>query len=365
MATIKTYPMQNSAILRLNAEKEEINTSPEYQREGDIWTKEKKQLLVDSVLNDFDIPKIYFHALPSNQKEEQGNKFTYAIIDGRQRLEAIWGFVKGDFALAADFSFLEESDIEAGGMTYGDLAKHYPKLKIRFDSFNLPIVIIEAENMDLIEDMFSRLNEAVPLNAAEKRNAIGGEMATVIREVSSHSFFATKVSFKNTRYQHMEVAAKLLFIEESIRDQQRIIDTKKPYLDDMVIRCKQGNSKKINELKENVILVLNFLLGIFEDSDSLLRTQTPVPIYYLVAKDVIRAKEDEKLSRQRLIQFYQDLRENRQIAENDIAKANYEMLEYDRMTQQGSNDSISIRERVRILEEYLKIISSLRNTRES
>ena len=55
--------MPNSAILRLNADKEEINTSPEYQREGDIWTKEKKQLLVDSILNDSDIPKIYFHTL--------------------------------------------------------------------------------------------------------------------------------------------------------------------------------------------------------------------------------------------------------------------------------------------------------------
>ena len=244
MATIKTYPMQNSAILRLNAEKDEINTSPEYQREGDIWTKEKKQLLVDSILNDFDIPKLYFHTLSSDQKKEQGSKFTYAIIDGRQRLEAIWGFVKGDFALADGFIYLEESKVKAGGMTYGDLAKHYPKLKIRFDSFNLPIVIIEAENMDLIEDMFSRLNEAVPLNAAEKRNAIGGDMATIIREVSSHAFFSKKVSFRNNRYQHLEVAAKLLFIEESIGDQNKIIDTKKPYLDDMVRRYRQGNSQK-------------------------------------------------------------------------------------------------------------------------
>ena len=113
--------------------------------------------------------------------------------------------------------------------------------------------------------------------------------------------------------------------------------------------------KKINELREDVISVLNFLLDIFEDSDSLLRTQTPVPIYYLVAKDVIRAKEYEKLNRQRLVQFHQALRKNRYIAENDIAKANYEMLEYDRMTQQGSNDSVSIRERVKILKDYLEI----------
>lgn len=356
MITLKTYPMQNSAILRLNAEKDEINTSPEYQREGEIWTKEKKQLLVDSILNDFDIPKIYFHALSSKQKKKQGNKYTYAIIDGRQRLETIWGFFEGDFALAANFDYLEDvKGVKACGMTYGDLAKHYPKLKVRFDSFNLPIVIVETEDIDLIEEMFSRLNEAVPLNAAEKRNAIGGKMAAVIRRVSSHTFFSTKVSFGNKRYQHREVAAKLLFVEQSLRDNQKIIDTKKPYLDSMVKSCKEGKIREVSALEREVASILDFLFAVFEDSDALLRTQTPVPIYYLVAKDAVEMKKENKFNRQKLNEFYRALAANREDAASDIATANYEMLEYDRMTQQGSNDSASIRERVRILKEYLGI----------
>lgn len=54
----------------------------------------------------------------------------------------------------------------------------------------LPIVCVNTENddLDLIEDMFSRLNEAVPLNADEKRDAIGGPMTKVIKYVSSNSF---------------------------------------------------------------------------------------------------------------------------------------------------------------------------------
>ena len=356
MPSIKSYPMPNSAILRLNADKEEINTSPEYQREGDIWTKEKKQLLVDSILNDFDIPKIYFHTLTPEQKAEQGEGYTFSIVDGRQRLEAIWGFVSGDFALADDFTYLQnEDDVKAGGMTYGDLAKHYPRLKTRFDSFVLPIVIIEAKNIDLIEDMFSRLNEAVPLNAAEKRNAIGGVMARIIREVSNHEFFVEKVSFKNTRYQHREVAAKLLFIEESLREQNKIIDTKKPFLDDMVRRGKKGSIGDTGELKNSVCKVLDFFLDVFEDSDVLLRTQTPVPIFYLVTKHALKTSKSSKINRQKLDQFHKCLQENRRIAETDFAKANYEMLEYDRMTQQGSNDSASIRERTKILKEFLKV----------
>ena len=48
---------------------------------------------------------------------------------------------------------------------------------------------IETNENDLIEELFSRLNEAVPLNAPEKRNAFGGVVAKSIRDLAKHSFF--------------------------------------------------------------------------------------------------------------------------------------------------------------------------------
>ncbi len=37
-----------------------IDTNPDYQRPA-VWTKAQKQLLIDSILRDFDVPKIYLH----------------------------------------------------------------------------------------------------------------------------------------------------------------------------------------------------------------------------------------------------------------------------------------------------------------
>ena len=85
-------------------------------------------MLIDSIINRYDIPKLYFHKLP-NAKDE----FEYAIIDGRQRLETIWKFIDGDFALDSEFSYLRDSRVDMGGMTYTDLAKNYPKIKNQFD----------------------------------------------------------------------------------------------------------------------------------------------------------------------------------------------------------------------------------------
>lgn len=354
MAYLKTYPLANSAILRLNSEKDRINVEPWYQRRGEVWTLEKRQLLIDSILNDYDVPKLYFHILNSSQKKETP-EYDYAIIDGRQRLEAIWSFTDDGFKLSDDFSYLLDPRIKAANLTYSELSSAYPKLKVRFDSFTLPIVCVETDDIDLIEDMFSRLNEAVPLNAAEKRNAIGGPMAECIRNVSKHHFFAKRVRFADNRYQHREVSARLLFIEYTLRFQKRIIDTKKPYLDDMVKKYKAGEATQLDAIRNRTTRVLNDLDAVFEDTDFLLRAQGNIPVYYLVMRDAADRGKQTLFARERIEEFQILLTKNRVGASEDIAKANFDLLEYDRMTQQGTNDAASIRERVRILSEFLGI----------
>lgn len=346
--------MQHSTILRLNSERDVINTRPDYQRMGDVWTMENKQLLIDSILNDYDIPKLYLHLLSPRQKKESGVHYDYAIIDGRQRLESIWLFIDGQIKLADDFDYLIDKDIKAGGFTYSDLATEYPKLKIRFDSFILPIIIVETDDIDLIEDMFSRLNEAVPLNAAEKRNAIGGPMAEVIRRVSSHEFFQNCVKFPNNRYQHREVAAKLLYLEFTLIVNEKVTDTKKPYLDFMVRIYKEDHGLDSSNLEELAVKILTDMSRVFAPNDPLLRSQSPITVYYLLFKNAIEENKKNKITRPKLLQFNEMIQSNRKQAEEDITKANFDYLEYDRMSQQGTNDAASIKERVRILREYIE-----------
>lgn len=353
MAIIKTYEMKNSSILRINFEKNHIQANPDYQRNSEIWTLEKRQLLIDSILNEYDIPKLYLHVLPKKKQKLNEKDYKYAIIDGRQRLETIWSFINGDFSLASDFKYLRNVNVNAGGFTYGDLSKKYPELKVMFDSFAMPIVCVETEDTELIEDMFSRLNEAVPLNAAEKRNAFGGQMIKTINFVSKHNFFREKVKFPNKRYQHKEVATKLLFIEYSLNETNKIIDTKKAYLDDFVKKFKVNNRLKAKPLEETVIQIIDMMNPIFTKKDILLKTQAIVPIYYLLFRELSPSGKVKSITRNRLVEFRDEIDNNRKIAEQDITKANFEMLEFDRMSQQGTNDYVSIKERLRIIKEFI------------
>lgn len=348
MATLKTSDYRNSTVLRIFSEKEFINTNPDYQRPGGIWSVPKKQLLIDSILNDYDIPKLYF-----NQTKDE--KYEFAIIDGRQRLESIWEFINGDFTLSDEFVYFKDSNVNAKNLSYADLAREYPKLKINFDSYVLPIIIIETDEIELIEDMFSRLNEAVPLNAAEKRNSIGGSMTVSIRNVAENLFFKRKVKFSNSRYQHREVACRLLFLIYSLSNNNKVIDTKRPYLDKMTLFYKDNPNVSPDSTEKEVKSVLSSMNNIFINDDILLRSQSNITIYFLVFRNAIINDEVDKISRKNLLGFYESLAENRKVAEKDITEANYDYLEYERMSQQGTNDSVSIRERVRVLAEYLDL----------
>lgn len=351
MSYIETYPMQHATIMRIYSERADINNSPDYQRGGGVWTPEKKRLLIDSILNGYDIPKIYLHKLTRDQREIAG--YTYAIIDGKQRLETIWQFMDGQWTLSDEFDYQDDPSVNLSGLSYSDLAHSNPKIRIRFDSFVLPITCVETDDLELIEDMFSRLNEAVPLNAAEKRNAIGGDMVAAIRSVGSHEFFKRFVSFGDKRFQHRESAARLLLIEQGLLTQGKIADTKKEYIDAMARNYKQGHQLAVADMKASVEGGLLEMCGVFSDKDELLRSQGNVVLYYLVFKSAMAA--NRIISRREFLDFRQKVRSNRDLAEHNFEQADYELLEYDRLSQQGTNDASNIRARLATFCSYLNI----------
>jgi hypothetical protein len=358
MSYVETSILKNSTIMFLYSERETINLAPDYQRAGGVWTIEKRRLLIDSILNDYDIPKIYFHALSNDSQSRASYKYKYAVIDGRQRLETIWDFMDGRFVLSDDFEYQRDEKTDLSGLSYEDIAKHFPKIRVKFDSFILPVVTvsIEGDESDLIEDMFSRLNEAVPLNAAEKRNAIGGYLVKAITDVSLHPFFTTNVRFGNKRYQHKESAARFLLIEASLRsDEGHIVDTKKVYLDGLAKRYHSNNKKHVMVLEEAVVEVLDAMSEEFVEKDDLLLAQGILVVYYLVFRAAINKGWLDKITRRKLLNFRDRLRENREAAAKNYEGAAFDLLEFDRMNQQGTNDASSIKERYRILSAQLKV----------
>jgi hypothetical protein len=355
MGYVQTSTLKNATIMLLYAERDEINLSPEYQRSGGVWTRVKRQLLIDSILNDYDIPKLYFHHL--GEKGFKQTRKRYAVIDGRQRLETIWSFMDGDFALSGDFEYQRNPDLDLAGLTYEEIAQMHPKIRIKFDSFVLPIVTVEVEedDIDLIEDMFSRLNEAVPLNAAEKRNAIGGDFVSAINAISRHDYFRTRVKFNDSRYKHREVAARLLLLEDYLNERGTIIDTKREYLDGLAKRMRTDHKARVISIRESVLRVLDYMRDTFTLSDDLLSAQGIQTVYYLLFRTALHTGNTEKLTRIKLANFRTALAENREKAAQEYEDAEFKLLEFDRLNQQGTNDASSIKERYATICQFVGV----------
>lgn len=353
---IKTYQLKKNSISYIYSIKDKIEIAPDYQRQGELWNSYKKQLFLDSIFNGYDIPKMYLHVL-QNPRLIRNRTILYSVIDGRQRLETIWEFLENKFPLI-DFKIEYGNTVTAlHEMKYQDIAKNYPSIRTFFDSYELPIIGVETENdeEDLIEDMFSRLNEAVSINAAEKRNAMGGNMVKLIRRIASHPFFKNRVRISNKRYQHYEVAARLLFLENSIRKKE-IVDTKKAFLDDFVKEYKTRPPRQ--ETKEKVKEILDTMSRTFFSNDKLLQSQARIPIYYLLFREAKTQGRLRNITRQKILTFTKKVEDNKRQAQTSLRLAKPDLLEYDRLTIQGTNDSSSIRTRFHIISRHFDIDSS-------
>src|SRR5258707_8905785 len=119
-------------------------------------------------------------------------------------------FLDGGIALPSYFEFFRDPKTKGGDMTYKELGQAYPDLKVQLDSFQLTTICIETDELEMIEEMFSRLNESAPLAAPEKRNAYGGPLPVAIRKLATEAFFKTRLPFPNKRYRHFDLATKFL-----------------------------------------------------------------------------------------------------------------------------------------------------------
>ena len=178
-----------------------INVEDEYQR-GSVWSQAQQALLIDSIMRGFDIPKIFLRKLPD------GSPFLFDVIDGKQRLTAIWRFVNNKFPFSA------KCDPFPG---VGDLrGKRWSELpddaKDRLQFASMTVSKIDEGTDDEIRELFLRLQKGEPLKAAEKRNAIAGPVRDfVVDRLACHPLWP-KTGIRESRFGWHEHSAIILAI---------------------------------------------------------------------------------------------------------------------------------------------------------
>lgn len=155
-----------------------------YQRKL-VWTIEEKESLIDSILHQYPLPQFLV-------AETSAEQYRYEIIDGMQRLNAIFGFIENEFSLSDGRYF----DLAATASTKkllddGKLTQKQPILSreesVTVATYEIAQSVYSASNIESVEEVFRRINSTGQKLSRQDLRQAGSTspIADLVRKISS------------------------------------------------------------------------------------------------------------------------------------------------------------------------------------
>ena len=279
----------------------------EYQREN-AWTMAQKQLLIDSIFRGLDIPKFYLWKIDQwtlvngytdgdakstyrtildrkRLEHEIADPYIFEVVDGQQRIRTILEFMgvtpPNDKCYRGmwhePFTSSEDTPM-AKGKRYSQLTAEQ---QIEFGERRLTVMVLEKATIDEVRDMFLRLQSGTPLNAQQKRDAMGANIGRAARELSTLPFFTKSVNFDNTWSTHHLVASQMLQLELK----GNIVSCTSQQLDKLYKHYKQTSID--TGVVSRVKVILGILGRIFPEKNRYLNQNYALSLYWLLSRILV------------------------------------------------------------------------------
>jgi hypothetical protein len=194
----------------------QLRLAPEFQR-NNVWPAPAKAYLIDTILADRPIPLLFLQRSTSPQT----GRPVYSVIDGQQRLRAIFEFIDGRFRLT-----------QSSGRAWA--SKYYEELSTaqreQLMNYNFAVEELRDYSTKDIEDLFVRINKyVVRLSPQELRHARErGKFAEFVERVGRWEFWREQKVFSPSQLARMravEFAAELaILLIEGPQDKKTSID---------------------------------------------------------------------------------------------------------------------------------------------
>lgn len=161
----------------------------QYQRKL-VWTLKEKKMLIDSVLSGYPIPLILLAEVDRENK-------SYEIIDGIQRLNALFSFIENQFSIEYDGQevYFDVSQfpyasnlVEEKVFTAEENVKQLEREAVAtFLEYQLPITIYHYADRKQVNQIFRRINShGKHLSAQEVRQAgMTSNFSKIVRELAA------------------------------------------------------------------------------------------------------------------------------------------------------------------------------------
>lgn len=185
----------------------DIDLQPDFQR-GDVWSKNKKRKLIDSILRGWKIPPIHII--------EETESAIWHVLDGQQRLTSIRDFINNKFPVDGQVVPISPKIADLDKKYFADLPDSWTR---KILSYEIRFIRISDFKPDEPAELFYRLNQPTVLTSAEQRNAFFGksrdQVKHLVHRLVSATGGKTSLGFSNARLAYDDVVARLcIYIEK-------------------------------------------------------------------------------------------------------------------------------------------------------
>jgi len=155
-----------------------------YQRKL-VWTLDEKRRFIDSILSGYPVPIVL---LAERKNPSQGQ---FEIIDGMQRLNAIFSFIENEYAVDGKFFDLNTMAESKALLDAGKLKQKEPMLSrdacVQIASYTVPLSIYEFAGHGDVDEVFRRINSGGRKLSRQELRIAGstGHFAQAVRLVAA------------------------------------------------------------------------------------------------------------------------------------------------------------------------------------
>lgn len=154
-----------------------------YQRKL-VWTVDEKEYLIDSIVNGFPIPLILLAQIDSKKFE---------IIDGLQRLNAMFSFIENNFTFHGKYFDINQNarakQLAEEGVFQAETNPENlldAKICANILDYQLAVTSYAAKSEDIVTDIFGRINSSGKQLSYQERRQAGllDDFSNIVREIS-------------------------------------------------------------------------------------------------------------------------------------------------------------------------------------
>jgi hypothetical protein len=250
-----------------------IDLDADYQREK-VWSKNEQQLLLDSIVNDIDIPKLYLAKVYGNKQ------FDYECVDGKQRLITLWNFFEPEKSDKSPLLI----DILKRKYTFKQLKNEHPNIAKAIEDYKLDFVVYDQASLDeeFIRQIFRRLQLGIRLNSGELLNSQMGAMRDfVFEEIGRDGPFFKHTNLSDKRFSRQFTLAQICINSFHQASSSEFVRARLSDLEDFF-----GEKSKLKKDDENLIRIKNVLKimdkKFGEDAKNISSRATAVSAYLFV-----------------------------------------------------------------------------------